>query len=203
MKYIMMGTSSNFGNMFSVAGASLFLPFLPMLPTQILLNNLLYDLSQTTITTDHVDESYVEKPKKMNIRFIRRFMIWFGPISSLFDFLTFFIMMWVFSASQGLFQTGWFLESLTTQTLVVFIIRTQLVPFWRSRPSKYLVATCLAILIFAFALPYTPIGALFGFTPPPLIFYPLLAALVFTYLAMVEGVKLLFYRRYIHLLESG
>jgi Mg2+-importing ATPase len=203
MKYIMMGTSSNFGNMFSVAGASLFLPFLPMLPTQILLNNLLYDLSQTTITTDHVDESYVEKPKKMNIRFIRRFMIWFGPISSLFDFLTFFIMMWVFSASQGLFQTGWFLESLTTQTLVVFIIRTQLVPFWRSRPSKYLVATCLAILIFAFALPYIPIGALFGFIPPPLIFYPLLTALVFTYLAMVEGVKLLFYRRYTHLLESG
>ena len=203
MKYIMMGTSSNFGNMFSVAGASLFLPFLPMLPTQILLNNLLYDLSQTTITADHVDESYVERPKKMNIRFIRRFMVWFGPISSLFDFLTFFVMLWVFSASQGLFQTGWFLESLTTQTLVVFVIRTQSVPFWRSKPSKYLVATCLAILVFAYALPYTPVGTLFGFTPPPLSFYFLLAGLVAAYLAMVEGVKLLFYRRYTHLLESG
>ena len=111
MKYIMMGTSSNFGNMFSVAGASLFLPFLPMLPTQILLNNLLYDFSQTTITADHVDETYVERPKKMNIRFIRRFMIWFGPISSVFDFLTFFVMLWVFRASEPLFQTGWFLES--------------------------------------------------------------------------------------------
>ena len=203
MKYIMMGTSSNFGNMFSVAGASLFLPFLPMLPTQILLNNLLYDLSQTTITADHVDESYVERPKKMNIRFIRRFMVWFGPISSLFDFLTFFVMLWVFSASQGLFQTGWFLESLTTQTLVVFVIRTQSVPFWRSKPSRYLVATCLAILVFAYALPYTPVGTLFGFTPPPLSFYFLLAGLVAAYLAMVEGVKLLFYRRYTHLLESG
>jgi Mg2+-importing ATPase len=203
MKYIMMGTSSNFGNMFSVTGASLFLPFLPMLPTQILLNNLLYDLSQTTITTDRVDESYVERPKKMNIHFIRRFMVWFGPISSLFDFLTFFVMLWVFSATEGLFQTAWFLESLTTQTLVVFLIRTQAVPFWKSKPSRYLVATCLAILVFAYALPYTVLGALFGFMAPPPSFYPLLAALVATYLAMVEGVKLLFYRRYTRLLDQG
>ena len=139
----------------------------------------------------------------MNIHFIRRFMVWFGPISSLFDFLTFFLMLWVFSATEGLFQTAWFLESLTTQTLVVFIIRTQVVPFWRSRPSRYLVATCLAILVFAYALPYTVVGALFGFTPPPPSFYPLLAFLVATYLGIVEGVKLLFYKRYTRLLEQG
>ncbi len=203
MKYIMMGTSSNFGNMFSVAGASLFLPFLPMLPTQILLNNLLYDFSQTTITADHVDETYVERPKKMNIRFIRRFMIWFGPISSVFDFLTFFVMLWVFRASEPLFQTGWFLESLATQTLVVFVIRTQIVPFWRSRPSRFLIVSCLGVLAFAFILPYTILGALFGFTSPPLSFYPLLALLVVTYLAMVEGIKWYFYRRYTRLLEKG
>ena len=129
MKYIMMGVSSNFGNMFSVAGASLFLPFLPMLPTQILLNNLLYDFSQSTIPTDKVDQKYVEKPKRLDIRFIRRFMVFLGPVSSLFDFLTFFMMLFIFKASEPLFQTAWFIESLTSQTLVIFAIRTKKSPF--------------------------------------------------------------------------
>src|SRR5581483_6529810 len=134
IKYLLMGTSSNFGNMFSMAGAFVFLPFLPMLPTQILLNNFLYDLSQVTIPTDHVDASYVQKPQRWNISLIRNFMVFIGPISSIFDFLTFFIMLAVFHADAPLFHTGWFVESLATQTLVLFIIRTAGNPL-RSRPS--------------------------------------------------------------------
>jgi Mg2+-importing ATPase len=201
MKYILMGASSNFGNMFSVAGASLFLPFLPMLPTQILLNNLLYNLSQTSITTDNVDSGYLAKPRRMRVPFIRRFMLWFGPVSSVFDFLTFYAMLTLFSAGMGLFQTAWFLESLTTQTLVVLLIRTQTTPFWRSRPSLPLVLTCAGIIVFGFALPYTGFGRLFGFTPPPLALYPVLALLVVAYLAAVEVVKRVFYRLYAKLME--
>ena len=137
MKYVMMGTSSNFGNMFSMAGASLVLPFLPMLPVQILLNNLLYDLSETPIPMDEVDPEAMALPPHWDIRFIRNFMLVLGPVSSLFDFLTFGLLLLVFGAGQALFQTGWFIESLATQVLVIFVIRTRRNPL-RSRPSPYL-----------------------------------------------------------------
>lgn len=201
MKYIMMGTSSNFGNMFSVAGASLFLPFLPMLPIQILLNNLLYDFSQFTIPTDDVDPEYIERPKRWDIAFIRRFMAFLGPVSSLFDFLTFFIMLLVFQATEPLFQTAWFLESLCTQTLVIFSIRTRRVPFYRSRPSGPLVLSTLAIVGSALILPFTPLGPLFGFVKPPPTFFAALAALIGAYMALTEVVKKWFYGRYANRLE--
>jgi Mg2+-importing ATPase len=202
MKYIMMGTSSNFGNMFSVAGASLFLPFLPMLPTQILLNNLLYDLSQSVIPLDEVDDEYVEKPKRLDVSFIRRFMLFLGPISSIFDFLTFFIMLFIFKANEPLFQTAWFLESLSTQTLVIFVIRTRRSPFYKSRPSKPLILSSLAIVLFALLLPITPLAPLFRFVKPPITFYLVLSALVSSYLVLVEVVKAWFYKRYSYLLEQ-
>ena len=202
MKYVMMGVSSNFGNMFSVAGASLFLPFLPMLPIQILLNNLLYDFSQSTIPTDEVDQEYVEKPKRLDIRFIRRFMVFLGPVSSLFDFLTFFVMLFIFNASEQLFQTAWFTESLTSQTLVIFAIRTRRSPFWKSKPSKLLLLSSVAIITFALVLPYTPLGEIFMFIKPPAIFYIALAAILGAYVALAEIVKSWFYRRYGYLLEQ-
>ena len=146
-KYVLMGTSSNFGNMFSAAGASLFLSFLPMLPSQILLNNMLYDCSELTIPTDDVDEELLARPEHWDIGFIRRFMIFFGPISSLYDFLTFGVMIWVFHAHAPLFRSGWFVESLATQSLVVFVIRTRRVPFFRSRPSRPLLATTIAVVL--------------------------------------------------------
>ncbi|MBS7616808.1 magnesium-translocating P-type ATPase [Candidatus Bathyarchaeota archaeon] len=202
MKYIMMGTSSNFGNMFSVAGASLFLDFLPMLPTQILLNNLLYDLSQSTVPTDDVDQEYIEKPKRWDISFIRRFMIFLGPISSIFDFLTFFIMLFVFNATEPLFQTAWFLESLSTQTFVIFVIRTKRSPFYKSKPSKLLLLSSVAIVTFASILPFTPLGELFQFVAPPFTFYLVLVGLVGTYLTLVEVVKRWFFKRYGYRLEQ-
>jgi len=201
MKYIMMGTSSNFGNMFSVAGASLFLPFLPMLPTQILLNNLLYDFSQFTIPTDKVDPEYVERPKRWNIAFIRRFMAFLGPVSSIFDFLTFFIMLLVFNATEPLFQTAWFLESLCTQTLVIFVIRTRRTPFYKSRPSRPLLLSTLGIVGSALLLPFTPLGPPFGFVEPPPAFFAVLAALIGAYLAFAEAVKRWFYGRYANHLD--
>ena len=195
MKYIMMGTSSNFGNMFSVAGASLFLPFLPMLPTQILLNNLLYDVSELPIPIDNVDQEYVEKPRRWDISFVRRFMLIFGPISSIFDFLTFFIMLVVFKATAPLFQTAWFIESLSTQTLVIFIIRTRRSPFYKSTPNKLLISSSLCVVAVALILPFTPLGALFGFVKLPFMFYLALAGLVALYLALVEIIKRRFYKR--------
>jgi Mg2+-importing ATPase len=202
MKYIMMSTSSNFGNMFSVAVGSLFLPFLPMRPIQILLNNLLYDLSQSTIPTDNVDEEYVEKPKRWNISFIRRYMVALGPISSIFDFLTFFIMLLIFNATEPLFQTAWFMESLFTQTLIIFVIRTRRTPFYKSKPGKLLILSSLGALAGALILPFTPLGALFSFVEPPALFFVILAGLVTVYLLMVEAVKKWFYRRYSYLLEQ-
>jgi Mg2+-importing ATPase len=202
MKYIMMGTSSNFGNMFSVAGASLFLPFLPMSATQILLNNLLYDASELTIPTDNIDEEYSLKPKRWDVSYIKQFMIYFGPISSIFDFLTFFIMLFVFQASTPLFQTAWFIESLCTQTLVIFVIRTRKTPFYRSIPSRLLLLSSLSVVAIALAIPLTPLGALFEFTAPPFMFYIILAGLIAAYLALVEIVKKRFYKRYLHLVEK-
>jgi P-type Mg2+ transporter len=198
MKYIMMGVSSNFGNMFSAAGGSLFLPFLPMLPIQILLNNLLYDTSQTVMTTDNVDAEYIVKPKRWDISFIRRFMVIIGPVSSLFDYVTFFIMLFVFNAwtNAALFQTAWFTESLCSQTLVVLIIRTRKVPFYKSKPSNYLILMLLAVIGFAIVVPYTPVGTFFGFVPPPPAFYLALAGILVAYALLAETVKKWFYKRY-------
>lgn len=202
MKYILMGISSNFGNMLSVALASLFLPFLPMLPIQILLNNLLYDFSEMTIPTDEVDEEYVEKPKKWDVHFVRQFMLFFGPISSVFDFLTFFTMLYFFRASEPLFRTAWFMESLTSQTLVVFAIRTRKVPFWRSRPSRPLLVSSMTVTTLALTFPHLPLlGAIFEFVRPPMTFYGILALILGSYLTLVELVKKLFYRAYGHRIE--
>ena len=208
MKYIMMGVSSNFGNMFSAAGGSLFLPFLPMLPIQILLNNLLYDTSQTVMTTDNVDPEYIEKPKRWDISFIRRFMITIGPVSSLFDFATFFTMLIFFQATidaelfPSVFQTAWFTESLISQTLVVLIIRTRRVPFYKSRPSKYLTIMLLSVIAFALLVPYTPVGEFFDFVPPPPAFYLALVGILGAYALLAEAVKRWFYKRNAHRLEQ-
>jgi len=204
MKYTLMGISSNFGNMFSAAGASVFLPFLPMLPIQILLNNLLYDMSEVTIPTDNVDEEYIQKPKRLDVTYIRNFMIFFGPISSIFDFLTFFIMLQVFSVYvpfEPLFQTAWFIESLCTQTLVIFAIRTRKSPFYKSKPSKPLLLTSLIVVGVALILPYTILGAWFKFVRPPVTFFVFLIGFVGAYLMLVEVLKRLFYKRYAQRLE--
>ena len=194
IKYVLMGTSSNFGNMFSVTVAAAFLPFLPMLPFQILLNNLLYDTSQMTIPTDLVDEEQLVRPSHWDIGFIRRFMIRFGPISSLFDFATFAVMLWAFDATAPEFRSGWFVESLATQTLVVFVIRTRRVPFLRSRPSRPLVASVLAVVIVGAVIPQSPLNDSLGFAPLPLSFFAVLAAFVVGYLASVEVAKYFFYK---------
>lgn len=188
MKYLLMGTSSNFGNMFSMAAAVLFLPFLPMLPTQILLNNFLYDLAQVTIPTDDVDDTFIRKPQRWNIKLIRDFMIYIGPLSSIYDFLTFFVLLKVFLASEQFFHTGWFVESLATQTLVIFVIRTARNPL-RSRPSLALTITTVAIVLFGTLLPYTRLGSLVGFTPLPLTFLLFIVLATTTYLLLVEVVK--------------
>src|SRR5438876_865862 len=163
MKYLFMGTSSNFGNMLSMAVASLFLPFLPMLPTQILLNNLLYDLAQISIPSDNVDAEYLRRPHRWNFTLIRRFMIFIGPVSSLYDFLTFFVLLRIFRANEVQFHTGWFVESLATQTLVLFVIRTMGNPI-RSRPSLPLAITTIVVALVAVVIPYTPIAEFLGFT---------------------------------------
>jgi P-type Mg2+ transporter len=188
MKYLLMGTSSNFGNMFSMAGASLFLPFLPMLPTQILLNNFLYDLAQVTIPTDRVDQTYIHKPHRWDIRLIRDFMLYIGPISSLYDFLTFYVLLKIFHASEQFFHTGWFVESLATQTLVIFVIRTAGNPL-RSRPSSALTATTLLAPLVGGLLPFTPLASWLGFTPLPAAFFLFLTAATATYLLLVEIFK--------------
>jgi Mg2+-importing ATPase len=193
MKYIMMGTSSNFGNMFSMAGASLLLPFLPMLPLQILLNNFLYDLSEVPIPLDTVDDEDLRTPRHWDMGFIRNFMVVIGPVSSLFDFLTFYILLAVLRADEALFHTGWFIESLATQVLVIFLIRTRQNPF-QSRPSRLLALTSLAVVLVAILLPFTSVGVHLGFVPPPPLFFLMLAAMIATYLCMVEGVKRWFYR---------
>lgn len=193
MKYLLMGTSSNFGNVLSMAGASVFLSFLPMLPTQILLNNLLYDLAQLTIPTDNVDESFIRKPQHWDIGLIRRFMIYVGPISSVFDFLTFYVLLHFFHATETAFHTGWFVESLATQTLVLFVIRTAGNPI-RSRPSLPLIATCVASVAVGIFLPFSPLAGLLGFTRLPMPYFLFLAAATVAYLLMVQGAKQLLLR---------
>jgi P-type Mg2+ transporter len=194
IKYVLMGTSSNFGNMFSAAGASLFLSFLPMLPSQILLNNLLYDSSQLAIPTDNVDGEQLRRPAHWDIGFIRRFMFFFGPLSSLFDFILFGVMLWVFRAGAGEFRSGWFVESLATQTLVIFAIRTRKVPFFRSHPSLPLILAALGVVAVGAALPATPLAHALGFRPLPAAFFAALAGMVVGYLALIECGKRIFYR---------
>ncbi len=195
MKYIMMGTSSNFGNMFSMAGATLFLPFLPMLPSQILLNNLLYDVSELPIPMDNVDHAYLTHPRHWDTGFIRNFMWVVGPVSSVFDFLMFFLLLKLFDAGEQLFHTGWFIESIATQVLVIFVIRTRGSPF-NSRPSIALTITSLAVVIAAAVLPFTPVAAELGFVAPPPLFYMILPVMVLCYLAAAEWVKRWFYRHF-------
>jgi P-type Mg2+ transporter len=191
-KYILMGSSSNFGNMFSMAGAALFLPFLPMLPIQVLLNNLLYDISQIAIPFDRVDPEATMYPTRWHIGLIQRFMLVFGPISSLFDFLTFYTLIALFGAGETLFQTGWFIESLATQVLVIFAIRSRrhLLQSW---PHPLLAGMAVAIVLLAVALPFTRPGHWFGFVAPPAVFFVYLVTAVIAYLALVELVKRWFY----------
>ena len=200
MKYIMMGTSSNFGNMFSMAAATLFLPFLPLLPAQVLLNNLLYDLSEFPIPMDNVDSDTLRKPQHWDIHFIRNFMWTAGPVSSLFDFITFGVMLWVFKANEALFHTGWFVESLATQVLAIFVIRTVGSP-WKSHPNPWLTATSIAVVLLACLLPFTPFATLLGFEPLPPLFFAILAVMVASYLVLLEIVKRRFYRHAIKINE--
>ena len=192
-KYVLMGSSSNFGNMFSMAGAALILPFLPMLPIQILLNNLLYDISEIAIPFDQVDEEAIVGPVKWDIKFIERFMLVFGPISSVFDFLTFYVLLYLLGAGETLFQTGWFIESITTQVLVVFAIRTRR-PLFLSRPNLFLAAMAFGVIAVAMALPLTPaVGQWLGFVAPPPLFFVFLIGATLAYLAIVEITKRIFY----------
>jgi Mg2+-importing ATPase len=198
IKYIRMGASSNFGNMFSMLGASIFLPFLPMLPIQVLTNNLLYDFSQTAIPTDNVDADYLARPRNWDLGNISRFMIFVGPISSIFDYATFGVMLYVFGSwtHPALFQTGWFVESLATQTLIVHIIRTAHVPFVESRASPQLLAASLIVAAFGAVLPFTAPGAALGFVALPPLYWPFVAAFLLGYAALTTAVKVWFIRRW-------
>jgi Mg2+-importing ATPase len=208
-KYVRMGASSNFGNMFSVLGASLFVPFLPMLPIQILTNNLLYDLGQTTIPTDAVDADQIERPRPWNIRALTRFILFIGPCSSIFDYTTYLMMLYLFGCwnistpaaaahSASLFQTGWFVESLLTQTLIIHIIRTNKIPFLHSRASWPVVNMGLLIIAIGIALSFSRAGSALGFTTLPWLYWPLLALTLVCYLTLTQGVKTwLLHRRWI------
>ena len=195
MKYIYMDLSSNFGNMFSVAAATLFLPFLPMLPVQILINNFLYDSSQIAIPLDNVDDKYVQKPRRWNMRMIRNYMILFGLTSSVFDMATFWLLYRAFPVTTAQFRTGWFMESLATQILVIFIIRTSVVPFWKSKPGKYLTWSALAFLAFGWTLPYMPFASKIGFQPISSKIVVLIVVLLALYLFVAEVLKKLVLKR--------
>ncbi len=194
LKYMMMGTSSNFGNMFSMAGGVLFLPFLPMLPIQILLNNLLYDLSETTIPLDRVSDAMVAQPRRWDLDVVRKFMLLFGPLSSVFDFVTFGLLLWVFRADEAVFHTAWFVESLSTQILVIFIIRTAH-PL-RDRPHPALVASSLSAFALAVILPYSPLAQWLGFVPLPASLMGALMLVTVSYLVAVHAVKRWFFARH-------
>ena len=199
-KYIKMGTSSAFGNMFSMLGASILLPFLPMLPLQILLNNLLYDFSQAGIPFDHVDPEYLMKPRQWKLPELRRFMFTLGPVSSLFDYLTFAVLWFVFEANsvdqQSLFQTGWFVESLLTQTLIVYIIRTARVPFLQSNPNPLMALITLVVMAIGMALPFSPLGPGLGLEPLPAAYFAWLVLILLAYGCLTQVVKTWFVRRY-------
>jgi Mg2+-importing ATPase len=194
LKYVFMSTSANFGNMFSMAGASLFLSFLPLLPGQILLTNLMTDFPETTIGTDNVDSEMVEQPRRWNVTFIRNFMIVFGVLSSVFDYLAFGVLLLILHSSRDLFRTGWFIESVLSASLIVLVIRSRR-PFFKSFPGKYLLLTTIVIVGSTVILPFTPLGNLFGFTQPPLLVLLLMSIIVVLYIVFGEIVKGLFYKR--------
>ena len=193
MKYIFMATSANFGNMFSMAGASLFLPFLPLLPKQILLTNLLTDFPEMAIATDRVDELNIQAPQRWDIAFIRKFMIVFGLLSSVFDFLMFGILLFIFHAKEKEFQTAWFIESVISATLIVLVVRTRL-PFFKSLPGKYLTIATAVIVLFVLALPFTPFSEWFDFVKLPFMLYVWMFLLIATYIISAEIVKHKFYK---------
>lgn len=198
VKYIKMTASSNFGNMFSVVGASIFLPFLPMLPLQVIVNNLLYDLSQITIPTDGVDAEYIQKPRQWGIGQIQRFILWMGPVSSLFDYATFFALLYLFHAwtNPALFHTGWFVESLVSQTLIIYIIRTRRIPFLQSRPSLPLTLSSVLVVAFGSWLPFSPLAKALGFTALPALYWLMLFGFILAYVTLAQLVKRWFTRRY-------
>jgi Mg2+-importing ATPase len=197
-KYIKMAASSNFGNMLSVVGASAFLPFLPMLPIQVLANNLLYDISQTAIPTDRVDAEWLTRPRKWEIGAIQRFMLLIGPISSIFDYLTFFMMLYVFNAwnNPALFHTGWFVESLFTQTLIIHVIRTAKIPFVQSRASWPLILASIGVILVGAWLTVSPFAEALGFVALPPLYWPLLAVMLACYVVATQVAKTWFYRRF-------
>jgi len=199
LKYVRMGASSNFGNMFSVLGASAFLPFVPMAPIQVLTNNLLYDFSQVPIPTDTVGPEQTAKPRPWHIGDIKKFVLFIGPISSIFDYTTFFVMLYVFGcwdpARASLFQTGWFVESLITQTLVVHVIRTNQIPFIQGRASWQLTLTTVAIMAVAAWLPYSPLASALGFTALPPLYWPILLATLLCYVVLTQAVKMWLIRK--------
>lgn len=203
IKYVLMGTSSNFGNMFSAATASVVLSFLPMLPGQILLNNLLYDSGQLAIPGDRVDKEQLRAPSHWNIAFIRRFMFLFGPISSLFDFATFALMLFAFHAVPGEFRAGWFIESIATQTLIIFAIRTRRVPFLRSRPSVGLLGASLGVVALGIFVPLSPLAGVLGFDPLPVPFFLALLGMIVVYMFLVEFAKAWFFSRAAQQLPAG
>jgi Mg2+-importing ATPase len=194
LKYVFMATSANFGNMFSMAGASLFLPFLPLLPKQILLTNLMTDFPEMTIATDSVDDEMVEQPRRWDIKFLRRFMITFGILSSVFDYLTFGALLFFLHATPDQFRAGWFMESVISASLIVLVIRSRR-PFFKSVPSKYLLLATIIIVGLTLVLPFTPLGKkLFGFAALPFSFILVMGIIVFLYIVGAEMVKKLFYR---------
>jgi Mg2+-importing ATPase len=193
LKYVFMATSANFGNMISMAGASVFLPFLPLLPKQVLLTNLMTDFPEMTIATDSIDKEAAERPRRWNIKFIRNFMITFGPLSSIFDVLTFLVLQLGLHATPDEFRTGWFVESVISASLIVFVVRTRR-PFFRSMPGKYLLITSLLVVVAVIILPFTPLGSLFGFVPLPFSFLLIMLGIVALYVISAELAKRGFYK---------
>jgi Mg2+-importing ATPase len=209
IKYVRMGASSNFGNMFSVLGASVFVPFLPMLPVQILANNLLYDIGQTTIPTDAVDAERIVAPRRWDLTELTRFVLFIGPCSSVFDYTTFFMMLYMFNCwdvstpqaaahSASLFQTGWFVESLLTQTLIIHVIRTNKIPLLQSRSSWPVLVMSVVIMAIGIAIPFSPVGPYLGFSKLPMLYWPLLAATLLCYVLLTQVAKMwLLHRKWI------
>jgi Mg2+-importing ATPase len=194
LKYVFMATSANFGNMFSMAGVSLFLPFLPLLPKQILLTNLLTDFPEMAIATDTVDHEMVDYPRRWDIKAIRKFMMTFGLVSSVFDYLTFGALLFILHATPDQFRTGWFLESVVSASLIVLVIRSRK-PFFKSRPSPYLLTATLLVIVVTLMLPFTPFGEIFGFTQLPMAFSLFIGIIVMVYIMTAEVAKTVFYKR--------